>query len=64
MTPLTGPDDPRHGTLNRYNYWRCRCERCRAVNRERTRVYLAGNAEQRAKRVVRARQYRAQAKAA
>lgn len=26
--PLTGPDDPRHGTVNAYQYHRCRCASC------------------------------------
>jgi hypothetical protein len=51
-----------HGTLNGYNHHRCHCDRCRAVNRERTRAYLAANPEQRAKRRERAARYRAQAK--
>lgn len=30
--PLTGPDDPRHGTDKCYTYWRCRCDRCKAAH--------------------------------
>lgn len=30
--PLTGPDDPRHGSPSTYAYHRCRCERCNAAN--------------------------------
>lgn len=26
------PGDPRHGTLNGYTNWRCRCESCRGAN--------------------------------
>lgn len=28
-------DDPRHGTLSAYNYYRCRCERCADANTTR-----------------------------
>jgi hypothetical protein len=30
-------DDPRHGTLNGYGNWGCRCEPCRAAQAERDR---------------------------
>ena len=30
--PLGGVSDPRHGTVNGYNYWGCRCEPCRTAN--------------------------------
>jgi hypothetical protein len=31
------PDDPRHGTLNGYANYGCRCDRCKAVNAQRGR---------------------------
>lgn len=32
------PDDERHGTINAYTNWGCRCERCRAACVERERL--------------------------
>jgi hypothetical protein len=35
------PGDPRHGTYNTYHRYRCRCEACKAAERDaRTRWYL------------------------
>lgn len=34
LKPLGGPRDPRHGTVNAYVYWGCRCEKCTDANRE------------------------------
>lgn len=31
---LTNPDDPRHGTINAYSYHGCRCDRCKAAQKE------------------------------
>lgn len=30
------PGDPRHGSENGYNWWRCRCEACREAHRVHT----------------------------
>lgn len=39
-------DHPRHGSLSAYNYYRCRCDRCAAANRDRKRnTYLVGRRE-------------------
>ncbi len=35
--PLTGPDDPRHGTPNAYSRHGCRCSRCRAATADTAR---------------------------
>lgn len=32
-------DDPRHGTLNLYNNYGCRCAACRRARREAAREY-------------------------
>lgn len=32
--PLTGPDDPRHGTPSAYTYHRCRCDRCDTARKD------------------------------
>lgn len=32
--PLTGPDDQRHGTLNGYSNYKCRCTECQRAYRE------------------------------
>lgn len=37
LKPLTGPNDPRHGTQCGYGYWGCRCAKCRAAATERAR---------------------------
>lgn len=34
---LTGPEDPRHGSLTAYNHHRCRCAACVRVHREANR---------------------------
>lgn len=33
VPPPLEPDDPRHGSLNAYNNYGCRCERCKAARR-------------------------------
>ncbi|WP_141658660.1 hypothetical protein [Carbonactinospora thermoautotrophica] len=44
--PPLPPDDPRHGTTNGYGNLGCRCDRCRAANREQHREYLRRVREQ------------------
>lgn len=33
------PDDPRHGSINAYTNWGCRCERCRAASTKQIQQY-------------------------
>lgn len=40
-TPLTDPDDERHGSLNGYTHGRCRCDSCRAAWTAYFRLYRA-----------------------
>lgn len=34
--PTLSPGDPRHGTLNGYQHWLCRCDDCRRANAARS----------------------------
>ena len=43
-------DDPRHGTTNAYDNWKCRCDACREANRRKQREYMARSPEQREKK--------------
>lgn len=40
-------DDPRHGTVNGYGNYGCRCEPCKAAKAEETREYNARTVERR-----------------
>lgn len=39
-----GSEPPRHGTVYAYGTYRCRCDLCRAANREYRRRYRLGRA--------------------
>lgn len=38
------PDDPRHGTVNAYDNWNCRCVPCKEAVASRNRVRRGGSA--------------------
>lgn len=40
-------DDPRHGSLNGYGHYRCRCELCRQAKEIHDRAYRAANRDKR-----------------
>lgn len=48
---LLADDDSRHGSLSAYNYYRCRCDRCVASNRDRKRDERLQRQKERSERV-------------
>jgi hypothetical protein len=53
-TPLSA-DDPRHGSVNGYTTYRCRCALCRDAWRVYFNAYLDAHPEQREKQRARSR---------
>lgn len=49
-SPLTGPDDPRHGTPTAYSSYGCRCEPCTKANRDACAEYKRSTREARSER--------------